>query len=129
MSIQSKSSKWVLVKKAMLFVAPMTLFYAGYASAGAADIGVVATTLSTTFKGLLTFLTSASYLIGFALIMAAMFKFKAHKDNPQGTPLGMPMMLLFVGGMLMFLPSLVPVASGSLGLTATGGISGISSIP
>jgi intracellular multiplication protein IcmD len=129
MSIQSKKSKWNLVKKAMLLFTTMTLtlLYAGYASAGATDIGQVASTLTSTLANVAKFVTAASYVIGFMLCVSAFLKFKAHKDNPQGTPLGVPMMLLFVGAGLIFLPSIFSVAGGSLGLSVQASIGGVSS--
>ena len=128
MSMQSKRSTWSqVVKKVMLFVVPMTLFYAGYASADAANISVVATTLTSTFGALAKLVTATSYVVGMGFGVSSMLKFKAHKDNPQGTPLGVPMMLLFVAAGLIFLPSIFTMAGGSLGVSAAAGVGGVSS--
>jgi intracellular multiplication protein IcmD len=125
MSIQSKSSRWSWIKAAVLASVAMGLFYTGYANAGTGDIGSVASTLTTTFASVAKMVTAMSYLIGMGFGVSAMLKFKAHKDNPQGTPLGVPMMLLFVAAGLLFLPSIFSMGGASLGFSSVGGITGV----
>ncbi len=50
--------------------------------------------------------------IGFAI--AAIFKFKQHKDNPTQIPVGTPIALVFIGAALIFLPALVKTTGASL---------------
>ena len=126
MSIQSKRSQWNWMKVAVLASVSMGLFYTGYASAATGDLGAVASTLTTTFASVAKLVTAMAYLIGMGFGVSAMLKFKAHKDNPQGTPLGVPMMLLFVAAGLLFLPSIFSMGGASLGLSSVGGIIGVS---
>jgi intracellular multiplication protein IcmD len=41
-------------------------------------------------------------------------KFKAHKDNPQQTPLSQPIVLIVIAAGLVFLPSIIQSAGASL---------------
>ncbi len=56
----------------------------------------------------------ACYMGGVALAGGSMFKFKAHKDNPQQTPLSTPIVMLAVAAGLLYLPSLMATAGQSL---------------
>src|SRR6476620_3605003 len=103
----------VKLKIAVLAALSGLFFYAGYASA-AGDIGSVAGKLTGTFGAIAKFVTAMAYVVGMGFGVSAMLKFKAHKDNPQGTPLGTPMMLLFVAAGLIFLPTIFGLAGGSL---------------
>ena len=101
--------------------------YAGYASA-ASDIGTIAGNITGTFGAVAKFVTAMAYVVGMGFGVSAMLKFKAHKDNPQGTPLGTPMMLLFVAAGLIFLPTLFGVAGQSIfGGGTAAGVSGVQS--
>lgn len=48
-----------------------------------------------------------AYTAGFFLALGAMFKFKAYRDNPQQTPLGVPLTWLGVAVGLFALPMLI----------------------
>ena len=65
-------------------------------------------------------------LCGLGFLVAALFKFKQFKDNPQQTPVGTPFVLLFIGILLAFLPSFILPAGqtlfGSSTLTPSKGI-------
>ena len=49
---------------------------------------------------------STAYVAGIGFGIAAIFKFKQHKDNPTQIPIGTPFALLGVSVMLVFLPGL-----------------------
>ncbi|MFU8797761.1 MAG: type IV secretion protein IcmD [Gammaproteobacteria bacterium] len=100
------------LKIGVLTALSVLFFYAGYANAE--DIGAVAAKLTGTFENIAKLVTGMAYVVGMGFGVSAMLKFKAHKDNPQGTPLGTPMMLLFVAAGLLFLPSLFTSAGKSL---------------
>jgi intracellular multiplication protein IcmD len=125
MSIQANSNKWSWVQAVAIIATPMLLLYAGSSHAEAKDIGAVASTLTGFMANLAKFITATAYVIGIGFGLASFLQFKAHKDNPQATPLGKPMMLLFVAAGMLFLPSIFSVAGGSLGLTAMGGVTGV----
>lgn len=110
---------------ASLFAFSMSVF------AQSSDVGIakVANNIASTFASLAKLITAVSYVAGMGFAMAAILKFKAHKDAPTQIPIGTPIALLFVAAALLFLPSLFQIAGqtvfGSSG--ATGGISGVTS--
>jgi intracellular multiplication protein IcmD len=98
-------------------------------------VGAIATGITTQFKALGQLILAVAFLAGIGFIMAAIFKFKQHKDNPTQIPLGTPIAMLVIGAFLVFLPSLIaPVGQtlfGSVGTPKAGGFtgSGVSIIP
>ena len=73
---------------------------------GDTGLGGIATSVTGSFTAFGKLMVAAAYVAGFALTIAAIFKFKAHKDNPQQVPMGTPIALLAIGIVLVFLPSL-----------------------
>lgn len=71
----------------------------------AQSVGDIARNVSGSLEGVGKLITGGSYVGGMGLGAASMLKFKAHKDNPQQTPLGTPIMMLAVAAGLLFLPS------------------------
>lgn len=66
---------------------------------------------------LASFLVIISYVAGIAFALTGILQFKAHKDNPQQTPLSKPLIYIVVGSLLLFLPSII----GSAGQSIFGG--------
>ena len=97
------------------------------------NIADIANTVSGTFKSLGQLMTGVAYLAGIGMTIAAIFKFKQHKDNPQQVPMGTPIAMLLVGIALIFLPNIIaPAGSSIFGSNATtGGFTGegISVVP
>ncbi|MDB6095916.1 MAG: icmD [Francisellaceae bacterium] len=90
--------------------------------AGNTDVVAVATTVSSQLNSLATLLGRISYAAGIALAIVSLMKFKAHKDNPQQEPIGKAVTYLAVAGGLLFLPTVMDVASLSLfGSSGTAG--------
>lgn len=96
------------------------------ASVFAESISDIADRLAGNFTSLVKLLLGGAYLGGFALVIAAIYKFKQHKDNPQQVPMGTPITILLVGVALIFLPSIIQPAGQSLfgEEAALGGIEG-----
>ncbi|MFZ6776784.1 hypothetical protein ACO0LD_08110 [Undibacterium sp. Ji83W] len=91
------------------------LAFAQTAPAGdAKSIGDVAMNASKSINGVQVMIQGACYMAGVALAGGSMFKFKAHKDNPQQTPLSTPIVMLAVAAGLLYLPSLMTTAGQSL---------------
>lgn len=71
-------------------------------------------------------ITAGSYVAGAAFAIAALLKYKQHKDNPTQTTIGTPIALLFIAAALLFIPSLFPPAPTVLatppGLSASAGV-------
>ncbi|MCH8621271.1 hypothetical protein [Undibacterium sp. TS12] len=80
----------------------------------AQSIGDVAMNASKSINGVQVMIQGACYMAGVALAGGSMFKFKAHKDNPQQTPLSTPIVMLAVAAGLLYLPSLMTSAGQSL---------------
>ncbi|MBU0743826.1 MAG: type IV secretion protein IcmD [Gammaproteobacteria bacterium] len=89
------------------------VFYAANALA-ATSIADMANTLGDTYKGIGKLMVATAYLAGFGLTIAAIFKFKQHKDNPQQVTMGVPITMLLVGIALIFLPNIIAPAGTSL---------------
>ena len=86
------------------------LFSVAYASgcctvAGPGDFGSLAcnVTKSTSIGKLML---GVAYLAGLGFGIAAIFKFKQHKDNPTQVPIGTPFALLAISVLLVFFPAI-----------------------
>lgn len=91
------------------------VFFTEYCfAAGKETIGTMASSITSTFDSVGKLITASSYVAGLAFAISAILKFKQHKDNPQQTPIGQPIGLLFISIALLFLPSI----TGALGNTA-----------
>lgn len=62
-------------------------------------VGAVAGNVGTSLTGVGTVITIVSYVCALFVGIGAIFKFKAHADQPDRTPLKTPIMLLFVSAM------------------------------
>jgi intracellular multiplication protein IcmD len=93
-----------------------------FAQSNATDIaGLVSNVQKNALVPTLDAVVSISYLAGAGFIVASIFKFKAHKDNPTQVPIGTPITLLLVGIGLLFFPAIVKIMMTSLGFSASGG--------
>jgi intracellular multiplication protein IcmD len=97
----------------------MVFFYADQslaADGAAADGGLatIADNVTSNLGSMATLISAASYIAGIGMALAGMVKFKAHRDNPTQTPLSAPLVLLFVGIGLVFLPSIIKSAGTTL---------------
>ena len=59
-------------------------------------------------------ITAGSYVAGLGFAVAAIAKFKAHKDNPTQVPVSVPIVFLFVAAALIFIPGIFKSAGGTL---------------
>ena len=85
----------------------------------ASNIQEVAVSIQAGLTPLINLVVSSCYFGGAGFCAAAIFKFKAHKDNPTQVPVGTPIMLLFVGITLLFLPSIINLMSNTMGISGT----------
>ncbi len=92
------------------------LVISGAAFADDSNLGAIASDMTSSFGGLGKLFWAAAYIMGTGFALIAVLKFKAHKDNPQQTTLGVPVALLAIGVALIFMPSLL----GSTGATIFG---------
>lgn len=80
----------------------------------ATDIAGIADQVSSTFESIGKLMAATAYVAGFGLTIAAIFKFKQHKDNPQQVSMGTAITMLLVGVALIFLPNIIQPAGTSI---------------
>lgn len=90
------------------------LLFAGVAAADGGDIASMATTIKTQASAVATLLNVAAYVAGVGFALAGVLQFKAHKENPQQTPLSKPVVMIVVAACLLFLPTIMNIAGASL---------------
>jgi len=100
-------------------------------TAKAGGIASLAENVQGNLSALAKLITGGSYIAGFGFILASIFKFKSHKDNPTQIPVGTPIALLFIGAAMVFLPSVIGSTGNTVfGSTGTAGnIGGVSTLP
>jgi|WetSurMetagenome_2_1015567.scaffolds.fasta_scaffold203176_2 intracellular multiplication protein IcmD len=117
------------MKKVVLFITMTLGFFATCVmAADASDIPGIASQVTSSFQSIGSLMAATAYLAGFALTIAAIFKFKQHKDNPTQIPMGTPVALLILGIALIFLPGFIGPAGttifGSKAAEVAGGYTG-----
>ena len=121
--IRTLNWNWNAILKATLFLLiAAACFYAGTAMAQTTDegIGGVANRITGMASTLAKMMVAISYIAGIGFVIASLFKFKQHKDNPTQIPLGTPLALLIIGIVLVFLPMIfTPVGETIFGPGAT----------
>ncbi len=117
------------VKVALSVVASVLGFYVSSVLAEATNIGTMASDVTSTLGNIAGMLQGASYVAGIGLTIGSLFKFKQHKENPQQAPLGSCMAMLLVGISLIFMPSLVNIAGGTLGMSSLGTAGSVTYVP
>jgi len=126
-----KVDKRALFKAILFFAVAIGSFYVSFAFAQS-GIGGLASNVQKSFGPIAKLITGASFVAGLGFALAAILKFKAHRDNPQQVPVGTPIALMFIAVALLFLPHLFSVAGktvfGSSGGSSTGSVSGTPTI-
>lgn len=83
-------------------------------TAHAETIGQVASRLNESLRPIFNLIVAISLVAGAGFAIAAVFKFKQHKDNPTQIPVGTPIALIFIAAALIFMPSVVKSLGESL---------------
>lgn len=78
------------------------------------NLGNVASSITVTFQPIALLITGASYIAGLGFAIGAIMKFKQHKDNPTQITIGIPVAMLFVSASLLFLPTILGIAGGTM---------------
>lgn len=73
--------------------------------------GWIACQITMSFTDLARLITASSYLAGLGFSISSILKFKQHKDNPTQVPIGTPIALFAIAASLLFLPSILGIAS------------------
>lgn len=118
------------MKVVLLLIAAAACF-CGAADIFASGVGinVIAEEARSNLVGLAKLITAGSYVGGMAFGVAAITKFKAHKDNPQQQHISQPIAYLFLSAALLFIPNVFYSSGATLfGHSGTqAGLSGVSS--
>lgn len=116
MKFLSRSWLLILLTLALFFSQAVLAQQTG----GSEDIGGVAKRITGVVGTLATMMIAISYIAGIGFVIASLFKFKQHKDNPTQIPLGTPLALMVIGIILVFLPLLFgPIGRTIFGQQAT----------
>lgn len=103
------------LKRALVGLAWVSLVvFAGSAAAAVSTVGGMASAIVSSFTSLTKLITAGSYLGGLAFSIGAIMKFKQHKDNPTQIQIGQPISLVFIGAALLFLPTILNIAGGTM---------------
>lgn len=101
---------------------------AGGGGAGGTNLGTLAQNITGSFQQIGALILAIAFVGGLGFTMAAIFKFKQHKDNPTQIPLGTPIAMLAIGIVLMFLPGIISPAGqtlfGGSATSSAGGFTG-----
>lgn len=127
----SKGRRKNVIKGCFYLLIASALFVTGFALAAnvggsgaeGQNIANIADTIVTSFQSVGKLMFATAYLAGFGFVIAAIFKFKQHKDNPTQIPMGTPIAMLVIGIALIFLPSIIQPA-GSTIFGTSGGTAG-----
>ncbi len=95
----------------MLFSTELALAADG---AGSGGVGAIAKNVTTNLASIANLIGAAAYVSGIAFALMGLMKFKAHKDNAQQVPLSQPIVLIMIAAGLIFLPSMITAAGGTL---------------
>ncbi len=90
----------------MLFLVDLVFAADAGGSGGATGIGALAQNVTKSYEGIGNLMIGTAYVAGIGFGVAAIFKFKQHKDNPTQIPIGAPFTLLAVSAALIFLPAM-----------------------
>ena len=128
-SKQTKIGIKLLVGALLCLCTGVALAATSGSSAPGGGIATIAQNVTGNLGSIAKLITAGSYVAGFGFAVAAILKFKAHKDNPQQAPLSAGVMLLFLSAALIFLPTVFKTTGATLfGSSGTqAGIAGISS--
>ena len=107
-----------------LLVATVLVSSAAIAEEKTKTIGTMASTISESFEAIGKMILGIAMVAGLGFGVAAIFKFKQHKDNPTQVPVGTPVAMLAISAALVFLPSLYSPLGATMGVEATGGFQG-----
>ncbi|WP_019215449.1 hypothetical protein [Legionella tunisiensis] len=77
-------------------------------------LGEMSDSITQNFESLERLIGAAAYIAGLAFSVCAIMKFKQHKDNPMRIPIGTPISLVFIGAILLFLPSLLEIIEATM---------------
>ena len=78
------------------------------------SLGGMSSSITGSLTSVTKLITAGAYLAGLAFSIGAIMKFKQHKDNPQQTPIGNPIALVFIAAALLFLPTILGITGSTM---------------
>ncbi|MBB72857.1 MAG: type IV secretion protein IcmD [Legionellales bacterium] len=126
---QTNKKHWL--KIILMTTAAFSCFFVGavFAQDTQGTIAGIASNVKDSFGAVAQLITAGAYIMGMGFVLGAIFKFKAHKDNPTQVQIGGPIALLFIGAGMLFLPTVFSVTGKTIfGQSGkVGGVTGVSS--
>jgi intracellular multiplication protein IcmD len=115
----------------LVLITGLLLTEAAFAASTAPSysLGQISDNLIISIGGLAQLITSGCYVIGFGFGVAAILKFKGHRDNPSQVTIGQPITLCILALAFIFMPMLFIISGDTIfgAHTIVGGPSGVSS--
>lgn len=110
----TKKLSYILI--GLIFVLYGAVSFAAEGAPGTKEQGLAAIfdNLSESFPGFTALIFQLSIIVGLCFAVAAIFKFKQHKDNPAQVTVGQPIGLLLLAGAVMWLPFVIQTIGASL---------------
>ncbi len=119
----------ILTKRLVTAMAAMASSFTFASSSSSTGIGAMAGQLQKQFSAIMSMVTGGATLLGSIIFIAGIMKIKAWKDNPQQNPLGTGATLCVVGLLLVYLPTFLGTAGGSIFADGTSaGIAGTTNL-
>lgn len=92
----------------------MTMFFASAMADTQLGLGRLAVGLLEQYKYFAKLIVATAFIAGICFFVAAIFKFKQHKDSPSQVTIGTPFAMLAISVALIFLPGFIKPAGESL---------------
>ena len=70
-------------------------------------IGGIAANVKAQLVGVADLISQVAFVAGMGFFVAAVFKFKQHKDNPTQVPVGTPLTMIVISAALMFMGNFI----------------------
>lgn len=131
-----KTTSSYLIKMAPFVVIQASVWappQGGGGSGGSGGITGIVGNITGALSSIMELVSMVAYVAGFIFFLAAVFKFKQHKDNPTQVPVGTPLSMLVMSAALMFAGNFITplgesiFGSASAGVQASGLRSGLQS--
>ena len=102
------------MRKLKTYIAPVmvvstSLLHVSVMAGDASEIGVggIATTVNAQLEQIAQLVAQVAFVAGMLFFVAAIFKFKQHKDNPTQVPVGTPLSMIVISAALMFMGNFI----------------------
>ncbi|MAH61216.1 MAG: type IV secretion protein IcmD [Legionellales bacterium] len=98
---------WSLRMRRMVNILLLGLTSAAAFAEGEVGLGQIAVGLLNQYRYFAQLILGTAFIAGICFFIAALFKFKQHKDNPAQVTIGTPFAMLAISVGLLFLPGFI----------------------